>query len=227
MQLIRRLSLLLVLGLAFAGCGSGGDDEETGGATSEPVATTTAADGECTTVTAPDPKPDGGATAPKDKLDPAKTYSLVFSTNCGAFTITLDQKLAPNTAASLVSLAQSGFYDGTTFHRVVPGFVIQGGDPTGTGTGGPGYKTGDVPPESATYVRGVVAMAKSTIEPPGTSGSQFFVVTGADVGLPAEYAIVGKVTAGLDTTAKIDALGSGDGPPSIPVVIEKVTVEES
>ena len=224
MQLTRRAALLLVLLLALAGCGSG-DDEE-GGGTSEPAATTTAAE-ECTTVEAPEPKPEGGETAPKDDLDPAKTYRLVFSTNCGSFTITLDQKLAPNTAASLVSLGRKGFYDGTTFHRVVPGFVIQGGDPTGTGAGGAGYKTGDVPPPNAQYVRGVVAMAKTAIEPPGTSGSQFFVVTGADAGLPAEYAIVGKVTAGLETTARIDALGSGDGPPTIPVVIEKVTVEVS
>jgi peptidyl-prolyl cis-trans isomerase B (cyclophilin B) len=222
---LRLLSLLLVLVLVLAGCG-GGDDEESAVGTTEATATTSDA-GECRTVEAPDPKPEGGETAPTSKLDPGKTYRLVVSTNCGAFTITLDQKLAPNTAASLVALAKSGFYDGTTFHRVVPGFVIQGGDPTGTGTGGAGYKTGDVPPPNARYVQGVVAMAKTGIEPPGTSGSQFFVVTGADVGLPAEYAIVGKVTDGIDTTLKIDGLGVGDGPPSIPVVIEKVTVEES
>ena len=223
---LRLLFLLLALVLALAGCG-GDDDESAAGTTATPAATTTADEGECATVDAPNPKPEGGQTAPKDELDPGKTYRLVFSTNCGSFTITLDQKLAPNTAASLVALAQSGFYDGTIFHRVVPGFVIQGGDPTGTGTGGAGYKTGDVPQPNARYVQGVVAMAKTAIEPPGTSGSQFFVVTGADVGLPAEYAIVGKVTAGLDTTLKIDALGVGDGPPSIPVVVEKVTVEES
>ena len=226
MQLSRGLSLLLVVVLALAGCGGGGDNEESAGTTTEAAATTGTSEGDCTTVDAPDPKPDGGQTAPKGELDPATSYRLVFSTNCGTFTITLDQKLAPNTAASLVALAKSGFYDGTTFHRVVPGFVIQGGDPTGTGTGGPGYTTADVPPANARYVQGVVAMAKTGVEPPGTSGSQFFVVTGADIGLPAEYAIVGKVTAGLETTLAIDALGAGDGPPSIPVVLEKVTVEE-
>ena len=92
---------------------------------------------------------------------------------------------APNTSASLVALARDGFFDDVIFHRVVPGFVIQGGDPTGTGTGGPGYKTVDVPPQDAQYIQGVVAMAKSGVEPPGTSGSQFFVVTGADVGAAA------------------------------------------
>jgi len=105
--------------------------------------------------------------------------------------------------------------------------VIQGGDPTGTGTGGPGYKTVDVPASDAAYTNGVVAMAKAGFEAPGTSGSQFFVVTGPDAGLPAEYAIVGTVTAGMDTVQKIDKLGVGDGPPSMPVVIERVTVAES
>ena len=150
-----------------------------------------------------------------------------MDTTCGSFTIELDQKTAPKTAASLVSLADSGFFDGTTFHRVVPGFVIQGGDPTGTGTGGPGYKTVDVPPSDAAYTKGVVAMAKGQTEAPGTSGSQFFVVTGADVGLPAEYAVVGKVTEGIETVDAIDALGGGDGPPSKPVVIEHITVQAS
>jgi peptidyl-prolyl cis-trans isomerase B (cyclophilin B) len=227
-QLTRRLSLLLALVLALGACG-GGDDEDSAG--SQPTTTeaqsTAAIGGDCTTVDAPPAKADGGAEQPTGKLDPAKTYRLRFETNCGAFTITLDQKQAPNTAASLVSLARAGFFDQVVFHRVVPGFVIQGGDPTGTGTGGPGYKTVDVPPPGAAYTQGVVAMAKSGVEPPGTSGSQFFVVTGADAGLPPEYAIVGKVTDGLETTLKIDALGSGDGPPSIPVVIEKVTVEET
>lgn len=226
MQLIRGLSLLLVV-VAIAGCGGGSDDAEDVGTTAEAAATTGASNGECTTVEAPDPKPDGGQTAPKGKLDPATTYRLVVGTNCGPFTITLDQKGAPNTAASLVSLARAGFFDGVTFHRVVPGFVIQGGDPTGSGTGGPGYKTVDVPKQGAAYTQGVVAMAKSGLEAPGTSGSQFFVVTGADAGLPPEYAIVGTVTSGLENVLKIDALGAGDGPPSIPVVIEKVTVEES
>jgi peptidyl-prolyl cis-trans isomerase B (cyclophilin B) len=228
-----RLALLLVLVLALAACG-GGDDETTTAtaaattaATTAEAETTTAAgdDSDCETVEAPEPKPDGGREAPEGALAPM-TYRLVFETNCGAFTVTLDLKSAPSTSASLVALARDGFFDNLGFHRVVPGFVIQGGDPTGTGTGGPGYKTVDVPAQDAQYVQGVVAMAKGGLEPPGTSGSQFFVVTGADAQLPPEYAIVGKVTDGLETTLKIDALGVGDGPPSTPVVIEKVTVEE-
>jgi cyclophilin family peptidyl-prolyl cis-trans isomerase len=110
---------------------------------------------------------------------------------------------------------------------VVPGFVIQGGDPTQTSAGGPGYSTVDVPPSDAVYTKGVVAMAKTGAEPPGTAGSQFFVVTADDAGLPPDYAIVGEVTDGLDTVERIDALGVGDGPPSQPVVIESVTVTES
>jgi len=211
--------------LTLAGCG-GGDDEP---AATDAAATTAteSVTGQCETVEAPQPKPDGGQKPPVGALDKSKTYKLVVETNCGSFTIQLDQKLAPKTAASLVSLAESGFFDGTTFHRVVPGFVIQGGDPTGTGTGGPGYKTVDVPPAGTAYTEGVVAMAKAGSEAPGTSGSQFFVVTGADAGLPPEYAVVGKVTEGLATVLAIDKLGIGDGPPSQPVVIEKVTVESS
>jgi peptidyl-prolyl cis-trans isomerase B (cyclophilin B) len=214
--------LLLVLVLALAACGGGGEEPESA-PTTEAVPTV----GGCAAVDAPEPKPDGGQEAPKEELDPAKTYRLVVDTNCGAFTITLDEAQAPKTAASLVALAKNGFFDGTTFHRVVPGFVIQGGDPTGTGSGGPGYKTVDPPPQTAAYTEGVVAMAKTGVESAGTSGSQFFVVTGADVGLPPDYAIVGTVTEGMDTVSAIDALGEGDGPPSQPVVIEKVTVQES
>ena len=213
------LLLLLVLGLAACG---GGDDESGGGTGTAP-----AEPGECQTVEAPDAKPDGGQEAPEDLLDAGKSYSLVFQTSCGPFTVKLDPASAPKTAASMVSLAKSGFYDGTTFHRVVPGFVIQGGDPTGTGTGGPGYKTVDVPPQGTTYTEGVVAMAKGAIEPAGTSGSQFFVVTAPDAGLPPDYAVVGTVTEGMETVSAIEALGTGDGPPSQPVVIQKVTVEES
>ena len=220
MRLFCLLLVTLVAGL-LAGCG--GDDGDAGGT----AAAETVVDGECHEVEAPEPKADGGEQPPKEALAADKTYALVIQTNCGSFTIELDPKTAPKTAASLVSLARSGFYDGTTFHRVVPGFVIQGGDPTGTGGGGPGYKTVDAPPSDAAYTKGVVAMAKAQDEAPGTSGSQFFVVTGPDVGLPPEYAVVGKVTDGMVTVDAIDALGTGDGPPSMPVVMERVTVQES
>ena len=184
-------------------------------------------DQKCANVEAPEPKSDGGATKPKGKLDPARTYAVTFQTSCGDFTVTLDVDGAPATAASFASLARSGFYDDTVFHRIVPGFVIQGGDPTGTGMGGPGYKTVDKPPSSATYTRGVVSMAKAAAERPGTAGSQFYVVTAPDAGLPPEYAIVGKVTAGMDTVERIEALGTPSEQPSRPVVVETATVSES
>jgi peptidyl-prolyl cis-trans isomerase B (cyclophilin B) len=211
------LGLLLALLLAVAACGGGDDD-------GEPSAS---GDGECESVEAADPREPEAREAPSEPLDAGKSYALVFETSCGSFTIALDLSRAPNTSASLVALAQDGYFDDTTFHRVVPNFVIQGGDPTAQGSGGPGYKTVDAPPADAKYVTGVVAMAKTELEPPGTSGSQFFVVTGEDIMLPADYAIVGEVSEGIETVDRINALGVADGPPSQPVNIETVTVEES
>ncbi len=113
----------------------------------------------------------------------------------------------------------------------MPGFVIQGGDPTQAGNGGPGYQTVDPPPAGSTYDEGVVAMAKLGTEAPGTSGSQFFVVSGPSAGtLPPDYAIVGNVTSGMDTVKRIDGFGDVNDPsgtPTRPVVVESVTVEES
>jgi peptidyl-prolyl cis-trans isomerase B (cyclophilin B) len=207
----------LVLIFALAGCGGGGGG---GGAT-----TRQAVSGDCTTAT---PHASSRRLANQHlKLDPAKTYRLVFQTNCGDFTITLDQKSAPNAASSLVSLAKRGFFDDTFFHRIVPGFVIQGGDPTGAGTGGPGYETHDKVPQDASYVHGVVAMAKSGAEPAGTAGSQFFVVTGQNAALPPDYAIVGKVTSGLDVVDVIGGFGDATEQPTRSIVISKVKVETS
>jgi cyclophilin family peptidyl-prolyl cis-trans isomerase len=170
----------------------------------------------------------GGGGSGRPALDPAKTYRVALDTNKGSFTITLDQKTSPNTAASFVSLVNKGFYDGLTFHRIVPGFVIQGGDPNGDGSGGPGYTTVDTPPADAKYTKGVVAMAKTQAEAPGTAGSQFFVVTGADAGLPPEYAILGKVTGGLDVVEAIGMLGDpSTEQPTEKVEIEKATVRAS
>jgi cyclophilin family peptidyl-prolyl cis-trans isomerase len=214
---MRRLSLLLVVALV-AGCG--------GGSKQAGPSDTTSASG-CPTVDAPAPKADGGQKPPKAPLDGTKRYALAVQTNCGTFVIALDQKSAPRTAASLVSLARSGFFDHMIFHRIVPGFVIQGGDPTQTGGGGPGYQTVDRPPEGAAYVKGVVAMAKTATEPPGTAGSQFFVVTGPDAGLPAEYAIVGRVVKGRGVVDRIAALGDANEHPTETVEIEKVRVTVS
>jgi peptidyl-prolyl cis-trans isomerase B (cyclophilin B) len=203
---------LLTLG---AGAGCGGDDEPSASA------------GECESVEAPAAREPGTHDAPSAPLDAGTTYALVFETSCGTFTVGLDTTLAPNTAASLAALARDGYFDDTIFHRIVPDFVIQGGDPTQTGSGGPGYKTVDAPPADSRYVKGVVAMAKTQFEASGTSGSQFFVVTGDDAGLPADYAIVGEVTEGLDTVERIGALGGPDEQPTQPVVITSVTVTES
>ena len=221
----RVLVVLLVLACC-TGCGSDGSEgaADTTTTTTSGGQTTVATDNGCEHVEAPEPKADGGQTPPNTTLKaPA---DLVFATNCGSFTVRLDPKLAPHTGASLVKLAKNGFYDDTIFHRIVPGFVIQGGDPLGRGTGGPGYSTVDKPPADARYTKGVVAMAKTGAEPAGTSGSQFFVVTGADVGLPPDYAIVGKVTQGLDVVERIGKLGSATEKPTQTVLIRKVTVKE-
>jgi cyclophilin family peptidyl-prolyl cis-trans isomerase len=214
---VRALIALLATLVVLAGCGSGGDEES--GSTPGTTA--------CEQVDAPEARDPGTNEPPSEPLDPGVTFTLTSTTSCGSFTLELDPELAPNTTASLVALAEKGYFDETIFHRVVPGFVIQGGDPTQTGSGGPGYSTVDVPPPDAAYTRGIVAMAKTGAEPAGTAGSQFFVVTAADAGLPPEYAIVGEVSDGMDTVDRIDALGVGDGPPSQAVVVESVTVGRS
>ena len=125
---------------------------------------------------------------------------------------------------------RTGFLDDTVFHRIVPGFVIQGGDPTGSGTGGPGYSTRDVPPRDTRYVEGTVAMAKTEVEPPGTAGSQFYIVTAPDAGLPPDYALLGEVVEGQEVVAAIGELGDpasgGEGVPLQPVVIESAELAE-
>jgi cyclophilin family peptidyl-prolyl cis-trans isomerase len=220
------LTLVLVFLLVAAGCG--GDDESDEAAGTTTAATETEGSTGCSKVEAPAPRKDGGAEEPSERLDPERTWRLTFDTSCGRFVVTLDTAGAPATTASLVALAEDGFFDNTLFHRVVPGFVIQGGDPTQTGTGGPGYSTVDAPASDTTYVRGVVAMAKTAAEPPGTAGSQFFVVTGTNIGLPPEYAVVGRVTEGLDVALLIDAIGDPTTEqPLLPVVIESVTAASS
>jgi peptidyl-prolyl cis-trans isomerase B (cyclophilin B) len=217
---MRAVLFALALLALVAGCGGRSDAGSTG-------TTTTTASDSCENVDAPDARDPGKHEAPTELLDSSTTYSLVFETSCGSFTVALDLKSAPKTSASLVALTEAGYFDDTLFHRVVPSFVIQGGDPTQSGGGSPGYSTVDVPPSDATYTKGTVAMAKGENEAPGTSGSQFFVVTAEDAGLTPDYAIVGQVTDGMDTVERIGALGVGDGPPSQPVVIERVTVDTS
>ena len=158
-------------------------------------------------------------------LDTAKTYTATVRTNLGTFAFALDVKDSPCTTSSFAQLARKHFFDGLIFHRIVPGFVIQGGDPSGNGSGGPGYTVVDTPPSDARYVRGVVAMAKTGAEPPGTSGSQFFVVTGADAGLPPDYALLGRITRGIDVVERIGRLGDPQTEqPKRRIVIRHVTV---
>jgi peptidyl-prolyl cis-trans isomerase B (cyclophilin B) len=181
----------------------------------------------CAAVQAP-PAKDAELRRPRARLRAGTTYVATVVTSCGEFEITLAARRAPLTGGSFKYLADEGFYDGTTFHRIVPGFVIQGGDPLGTGTGGPGYDVVEAPPSGLAYVRGVVAMAKTDIEAAGTSGSQFFVVTGEDTMLPPVYALVGEVTAGLDVVDRIAAVPvDASDRPAEPVVIETITVAES
>jgi peptidyl-prolyl cis-trans isomerase B (cyclophilin B) len=201
-------SLWLVL---IAGCGGGGEQSSS---VSLPAG--------CGEVSAPAPKQVQLA-RPTETLHGRATATV--ETSCGNFEIALDVARAPKTTSSFAYLARQGAYDDTVFHRIVPGFVIQGGDPTGTGTGGPGYFVDEPPPEDLSYTRGIVAMAKSAAEPPGRSGSQFFVVTVPDAGLTPDYALLGRVTSGLDVVQRIEQLGSPSGKPKAPVVIRRVTIE--
>ena len=204
----RLLMLLLVLpALVLAACGE--EDAP------EPAAQAPAA----TEEEPPGPPP----------LEAGRTYDVVMRTTEGSFTIRLDQARNPKTAASFADLTRKGFYDGLTFHRVVPDFVIQGGDPAGDGTGGPDYSVVEPPQADQTYTRGVVAMAKGGADAPGTSGSQFFVVTGEDAGLPPEYAVAGEVTKGMKAVDAIAALGEPgmDGPPSETVTIRSAKLREA
>ena len=182
-------------------------------------------------------KKDSYPAAPKASLDDSKTYKATFKTSCGTFAIEFDPKTAPNTVNSMVYLIKQRFYDGLTIHRISQGFVIQGGDPSGSGSGGPGYSTVDAPPAGSTYPVGTVAMAKTQTDPAGTAGSQFFVVTGdnADAALApngvGQYAIVGHVVSGMDVVTKIAALpiagGQTDGAPTDTVYFDKVTLSVS
>lgn len=184
----------------------------------------------CKQVEAPTPKK-VSFSAPKQTLAKGEKATAVVETSCGTFEIALDTTRAPKTTNSFAFLADEGFYDDLTFHRVAPEFVIQGGDPLGNGNGGPGYSVEEKPPANLSYTKGIVAMAKTSAEPPGRSGSQFFVVISADAGLPPEYALVGKVDKGLDVVERIGKLGSPPevaplGEPKQTVLIEKISIDK-
>ncbi len=213
----RHPAFALLVAALVAGCG--GDDDAAAPGTGEAAA--------CSDVEAPDPQ---RVDLDRPNLDPPPPGTrAVFETNCGTFAIELAVERAPKTAASFAHLVSEGVYEDTRFHRVATAPpIVQGGDPEGTGTGGPGYSVDEPPPRNLSYTEGVVAMAKTEVEPPGRSGSQFFIVTGADAGLPPDYALVGEVVSGMDVVQAIAELGvqGTDGPPAQPVVVERATLEE-
>ena len=220
----QRWIILAVFGVIAVGIVAAILISRSGSSDSSTTSAKTGANG-CRQVEAPEPK-EVTLPKPKQTVKPGEELTAVVQTSCGSFEIELDTKQAPITTNSFAYLAEEGFYDDLTFHRIVPEFVIQGGDPLGTGTGGPGYKVVEKPPANLEYTKGVVAMAKSSTEPPGTSGSQFYVVTGADAGLPPEYALVGKVSEGLDVVERIGKLGTPEEKPKQTVLIEKITIEK-
>ena len=158
-------------------------------------------------------------------IDPAKRYTAEMVTSKGTMTIALDPIAAPKTVNNFVFLARYHYFEGITFHRVIPGFVLQGGDPEGTGRGGPGYRFEDELPKPGRYEIGSLAMANAG---PDTNGSQFFVISGPDgAALPPSYSLFGKVVKGLEVIPAIEGIGSRSGTPSEKVTIESVTITEA
>lgn len=157
-------------------------------------------------------------------IDPDRRYTATMVTSKGTIVIELDPLAAPGTVNNFVFLSRWHYFDGVVFHRVIPGFVIQGGDPEGTGRGGPGYRFADELPGPGRYQVGSLAMANAG---PDTNGSQFFIVSGPDgARLPPQYSLFGAVVKGGEVVAAIDAVGTRSGTPKERVVIESVTVEE-
>lgn len=204
-RLVRSTSLALGVALLVAACSTAG------GASPVPTAGGTAASRAC-----PSSQPEA--------LPAGETRLVTIETDKGPIEITIEADLSPIATGNFVALAGCGYYDGVVFHRVVPGFVIQGGDPTGTGTGGPGYQIQDEP-VTATYSRGTVAMARTTL--PNSVGSQFFIVLDdaarASLASANTYQIIGTVTSGMDA---VDAIASAADAelPSNPIVMTRVTV---
>ena len=159
-------------------------------------------------------------------IDPAKSYTATMVTSMGSLTIELDAAASPQTVNNFVFLARYHYYDGLTFHRIINGFVCQGGCPQGTGTGGPGYKFADELPQPGAYKLGSVAMANAG---PNTNGSQFFLISGPQgQGLPPQYALFGQITEGLEVLEAMQSVPTGGGDkPTTDLVMESVTITES
>ncbi|MDA8116773.1 MAG: peptidylprolyl isomerase [Actinomycetota bacterium] len=164
--------------------------------------------------------------APPMCINPALHYTATVTTDVGTFVITLEPNIAPKTVNNFVYLARYRYFDGIIFHRVIPGFVVQGGDPTGTGTGGPGYTIPDELPKAGQYKIGTVAMANTGA--PHTGGSQFFIVVGqSGTQLPPQYSIFGQVTSGMNVVQAIAADGSSSGTPTKVHKMISVTIQSS
>ncbi len=228
---------MILTAVALAGCGS---SSSSSGAKNSTTTTASAASttvppggeaaGGCKSVSIPAPRGPYHLKPPSYTLDRAKTYTVHVTTNCGSFAFTLNVAGSPKTASSFYALVKSGFYDNLTFHRIVPEFVIQGGDPAGNGSGGPGYTVVDPPSANFRYGTGDVAMAKTQAQPSGASGSQFFIVLSAAgaAQLTPVYALLGKVVSGLSVVQRIGALATNSSQyPTPPVVMSRVTVSVS
>ena len=243
--------LALFFGIAFLTNDDSTDNASPVTTSVDAFASTTVAAGDATTVpsdtaapadfvygTTECPPVEGAATQTQDFddsfalcIDPTKTYTAVVTTNMGTYSAVLDATKAPGAVNNFVSLARNKYFDGTTCHRAIPGFMVQCGDPTATGSGGPGYKFADEFPAAGEYKIGSLAMANSGAN---TNGSQFFVITGDQgVSLPPNYTLFGQVTDGLDSTVvALDAAGNDDPssngvPPLTEITIESITVTES
>jgi peptidyl-prolyl cis-trans isomerase B (cyclophilin B) len=195
----------------------------------EAIVPRSARDG-CKAIPAPMPSAQPTVERSTVRLSRKRRYVATLKTNCGTIRIALDVKRAPKTTSSFAGLVRRHYYDGLTFHRISKpagkDFVIQGGSPDLTGNGGPGYSVLEPPPTSTQYRRGAVAMAKTENEPPGTSGSQFFIVTAKDSKLPPEYAIVGRVVGSTKAVRRIARLETDpvSEMPLDPVVIKSARI---
>ena len=169
------------------------------------------------------PKRQKFSSPPEMGIDPAKRYTATIDTSMGEMVVSLDPIKAPKTVNNFVFLALNHYYEGVIFHRVIKGFVLQGGDPEGSGRGGPGYRFEDELPKAGQYQIGSLAMANAG---PNTNGSQFFVISGPDgVRLPPAYSLFGQVVKGLDVVEAIQSVPTGSGDrPKTDVVINSVTI---
>ncbi len=240
------LTAILLAAAIFAACGKDGelkrpattaagappDTTATATETTPGVAARRTNDG-CKAVPTPEPSANPNRRRSKQRLSAKLRHTAVVKTNCGTISIRLDVARAPKTTSSFAGLARNRFYDGLTFHRIAkPGgndYVIQGGDPLGTGNGGPGYTVVEPPPKTLKYTKYVVAMAKTQTEQPGTSGSQFFVVTADEAPLPPDYALLGTVVGGREVVRRIAALATDPASemPIDPVVIASIRIRSA